>query len=278
MKRGGNQADFRARAPRTIRMCSVYARRRSQADCLPSTTAVWQGKTGGRLRVYLRLGRVSNLPTVWTNVLAGMVLVGPSVDIAILLPLFVAFTGFYAGGMFLNDAFDLGHDMSLRPDRPIPSGLISAAEVFGVGYGLLAIGLLIVIWLGGSENWAAAVSGVALIAIIVAYDAYHKNNPLGPWMMGFCRALIYVTTAFVVAPRLPGLVIAAAALLLIYVTALTYVATRADAGPSLIARLIAGVSILDAVLIAASGHPHIAAVASLGFAGTLLFQRVIRGT
>ena len=27
-------------------------------------------------RTYLRLGRVSNLPTVWTNVLAGVVLIG----------------------------------------------------------------------------------------------------------------------------------------------------------------------------------------------------------
>ena len=33
-----------------------------------------------RWTVYLRLGRVSNLPTVWTNVLAGVALAGVSVD------------------------------------------------------------------------------------------------------------------------------------------------------------------------------------------------------
>ena len=31
-------------------------------------------------RIWLRLGRVSNLPTVWTNALAGMILAKPEVD------------------------------------------------------------------------------------------------------------------------------------------------------------------------------------------------------
>ena len=56
-------------------------------------------------QTFLKLGRVSNLPTVWTNALAGMVLAGqPSVSGFLIVGL--ALTLFYTGGMWLNDAFD----------------------------------------------------------------------------------------------------------------------------------------------------------------------------
>ena len=58
----------------------------------------------------LRLGRVSNLPTVWTNALAGAVLAGASGFGGELVLLAAAFTLFYTGGMFLNDAFDAPWD------------------------------------------------------------------------------------------------------------------------------------------------------------------------
>ena len=72
--------------------------------------------------VALRLGRVSNLPTVWTNALAGLVLAGGWLDPAPLLLLFLAVSLAYVGGMFLNDAFDAEVDAVRRPERPIPSG------------------------------------------------------------------------------------------------------------------------------------------------------------
>ena len=77
-------------------------------------------------RTYLRLGRVSNLPTVWTNVLAGIVLAGGPLEPGTLAALVVALSLFYVGGMYLNDAFDRTIDARERPERPIPSGLISA--------------------------------------------------------------------------------------------------------------------------------------------------------
>ena len=60
------------------------------------------------LSVWLRLGRVSNLPTVWSNVLTGLALVGALQPDASLLVLVLALSLFYVGGMYLNDAFDLG--------------------------------------------------------------------------------------------------------------------------------------------------------------------------
>ena len=62
------------------------------------------------LAVALRLGRVSNLPTVWTNALAGIVLAGGHVADRRTLPLIVAFSLFYVAGMYLNDAYDAGID------------------------------------------------------------------------------------------------------------------------------------------------------------------------
>src|SRR5262245_25196238 len=97
--------------------------------------------TEPRWRTYLALGRVSNLPTVWTNALAGMALAGALVSVGTAVALGLVLTLFYVGGMFLNDAFDREIDRVERPERPIPSGRISAAAVFRIGFGLLALGL-----------------------------------------------------------------------------------------------------------------------------------------
>src|SRR5688572_27312474 len=46
--------------------------------------------TRPRWLVYLRLGRISNLPTVWTNCLAGMILAGGTVNLTVLAPVLTA--------------------------------------------------------------------------------------------------------------------------------------------------------------------------------------------
>ena len=87
-----------------------------------------------RWKIYLRLGRVSNLPTVWTNCLAGTILAGGKVEAENLAPLLASLSFFYTGGMFLNDAFDHRYDRDFRPERPIPSGQIGHGEVFVAGF------------------------------------------------------------------------------------------------------------------------------------------------
>ena len=56
----------------------------------------------------LVLGRVSNLPTVWTNTLVGLVLAGGTAGDVRNLPLVLALSLFYHDGIYLNDAFDAG--------------------------------------------------------------------------------------------------------------------------------------------------------------------------
>src|SRR5213075_1303788 len=80
------------------------------------------------LRTFLILGRVSNLPTVWSNCLAGWWLGGGG-NSGMLPFLFAGVTLLYLGGMFLNDAFDVEFDRQHREERPIPSGRISLATV-----------------------------------------------------------------------------------------------------------------------------------------------------
>lgn len=287
-------------------------------------------------RTYLQLGRVSNLPTVWTNVLAGIVLSGALPGTASAVIVVVALSLFYVGGMFLNDAFDREIDASERPERPIPSGRISATEVFGIGYGMFAVALLALaghaVWWGGWATWAGVASGLLLAATITLYDARHKRNPLSPVVMGLCRVLVYVTAAVAVSGRLTTPVIGGALILLSYVIGLTYVAKQENlseyqnlwplaflfapfvyglpalftsamgsliyAGflawvcyaisflvrrgriniPRAVISFIAGISLLDALLIAGRGAAGIALLATGGFVLTLLSQRYVRGT
>jgi hypothetical protein len=177
------------------------------------------------LAVALRLGRVSNLPTVWSNVLAGIVLAGGRLDAATTPLIMLALSLFYVAGMYLNDAFDRDFDRGFRPERPIPSGHATAAAVFAAGFAMIAGGLaLLTITAAGVLSALAA--GAALATVIVAYDVWHKNNPASPLLMGMCRMLAYVAAGAAATGTAPiGLWIAAGASLC-YLIGLTYAAKQ----------------------------------------------------
>jgi len=180
------------------------------------------------LRAALQLGRVSNLPTVWTNVLAGLALAGAFPKPGTLIGLLVSMSLFYTGGMYLNDAFDRKADAKTRPERPIPSGLASASSVYLAGFLMIAAGVGIIFLLarlspGGS--YAPVVFALALAAFIVYYDAHHKSNPIAPAVMGLCRALVYVTVAAVAGGVRIEVGLGAAALMS-YVIGISYLSGR----------------------------------------------------
>src|SRR3984957_11883427 len=93
-----------------------------------------------KLRTLLILGRVSNLPTVWSNCLAGWWLAGGGSFWKLLLLLFGT-SALYTDGMFLNDAFDVDFDRQRRPTRPIPIGAITEEWVWIYGWGWMLLGV-----------------------------------------------------------------------------------------------------------------------------------------
>jgi 4-hydroxybenzoate polyprenyltransferase len=157
----------------------------------------------------LRLARVSNLPTVWTNAMAGVALAGGDPFGVRTLVLAAALSLFYSGGMFLNDAFDHAIDRRERPQRPIPSGAVSLEGVFAAGFAMLLAGLALVVWAAAGfappTTWHGPLAGIGLAAAILFYDWNHKGDPLSPVSMALCRALAYLTAGFAaVTPAEPG--------------------------------------------------------------------------
>jgi len=287
------------------------------------------------LSVLLKLGRVSNLPTVWSNVLAGAVLGGGKTDPPTLFLIMLAASLFYIGGMYLNDAFDREIDARERPERPIPAGAVAATTVFGGGFGMLAGGAAVA--MVAARNSGASAQPVlgtaaALALAIIAYDVAHKGVALSPVVMGACRGLVYLLAAVASGGEVDSTVLVAACAMLAYVAGLTYVASQENLhevknlwplallaapaaaalfiGSSLqspvivalalavwvgravllltgdgrrdvrgaVTRLIAGISLVDALAIAASGSSELAVVAASGLALTYLAQRFVPAT
>jgi hypothetical protein len=176
----------------------------------------------------LRLGRISNLPTVWTNAAAGMVLAGGWLAPPLLALLLLSASAAYVGGMFLNDAFDAEIDRRQRPERPIPSGRTDRRTVFLCG-GLMLLASVAGLAIVGASSAGAvrpALAGIVLAGLVVAYDWHHKQNPLGPLLMGLCRVMVYVAAGYCVTASPPAALWIGAALLLCHVIGLTYVAKQ----------------------------------------------------
>ncbi len=182
-----------------------------------------------RLRTLLILGRVSNLPTVWSNCLAGWWLGGGG-NSEKLLFIFLGASLLYVGGMFLNDAFDVEFDALNRRERPIPSGRISLAAVWRWGLSFLALGAFSLILTGTGTGIVA----VALLVCILVYDAIHKHFVLSPVFMAACRFLLYLTAASAGFLGITGTAIWCGLALAFYILGLSYLArTESTRAPTL---------------------------------------------
>lgn len=294
-----------------------------------------------KLSTALRLGRVSNLPTTWTNVAAGLALAGAGagavaaeLDPLLVLALSAIVSCMYVGGMWLNDAFDREIDARERPERPIPSGEVRASTVFAVGFGLLALGVagtaVLAFVREGGTGITPVLAAFALAGCIVFYDAYHEQNPLSPVVMAGNRVLVYALAALSVQAQPAHELYWGAGALGCYLIGLTYAAKqenlralrgvwpllllaapfayapalRTPAGLVLYAalagstvhsvrlllvparrdirravtQLIAGICLLDGMLVGSQGHSWLAALCVLGWLLTLRLQRVVAGT
>lgn len=190
------------------------------------------------LRTRLELGRVSNLPTVWSGALAAALLSEVPLSAAPTLAVVLALSLYYVAGMYLNDACDADIDAIERPTRPIPSGRASVADVrleaalmFVLGTALLAAARIAAPGAAGSGSAAWVPATALLIGAIVAYDRAHKDVPHAPLVMGACRLLVYAVTACTLAGALPAAALGGGALVFAWVVGLTLVARGEKNGP-----------------------------------------------
>jgi 4-hydroxybenzoate polyprenyltransferase len=174
-----------------------------------------------QFRTLLVLGRVANLPTVWSNCLAGWWLGGG--DNYWKLPfLLLGVSVLYTGGMFLNDAFDADFDRQRRLDRPIPSGKIPVRLVWKVGLGQLVAGILLLSFCSP----LAAVAAFFLALLILLYNLSHRFFTASPWLMGACRFWVYIIAGATGVDGVTGWPIFCGAALALYVVGLNYVERR----------------------------------------------------
>ena len=296
-----------------------------------------------RLYGHLALARISNSPTVVSNVLAGAALAGAfasnnilSGSIAVVA---LAMVLFYTAGMYLNDLFDYTLDCHKRPERPLPQGFVSRSEATITALALLAGGSGL-LWIIGPRPFLC---GLLLIALIVCYDRWHKRNPLSPLLMALCRVMVYII-AFIASSTRQSLsswptLFVPACLLGIYVVGLTAIARMEGMSGSQAGRenwssavllvpivyivyslygrqhlslltlllallciawvvysltllysptqrqvgrcvrqLIAGIALIDALVLATTGSIFGVLLALGAFASTLLLHRFVRGT
>lgn len=172
-------------------------------------------------RTLLILGRVSNLPTVWSNCLAGWLLSGGGRPQKFWWMTLGA-TLLYTGGMFLNDAFDAAFDAQHRRERPIPSGAIALKTVWRLGLALLGSGAAILIFQGKTTGMLA----VILLICIILYDAIHKLITFSPVLMAACRLLLYLVAASVGLNGVTGWAIWCGLALAAYIIGLSYLARK----------------------------------------------------
>ncbi len=210
------------------------------------------------LRLWLDLARAGNFPSVWSNVLAALVLSAPVAGawpaFNVLLLAALAGSLAYAGGTTLNDAFDADFDRQHRPERAIPRGLIARSTVAGVGALQLAAGLSVLVFLGASSLAAAG-----LAATILLYDWLHKRWTGSVVLMAGCRVMLAVTLATLPSQKIGPAFVAWLVALFVYIVVLSLLARReyhpgapAEKLGKIVRKMLAFIPFVDAVALLAT--------------------------
>src|SRR5690606_38709054 len=129
------------------------------------------------LKGCLILMRPPNLPTAAADIIAGAAIAGfftgsYSEAVAGFLLLIVASVFMYAGGVVLNDVFDVKIDAVERPKRPIPSGMVSLKTASYLAFGFLVLGIS----LAFLNSITTGIVALLLALSIVLYDAVAQHH------------------------------------------------------------------------------------------------------
>ncbi|MBI5742042.1 MAG: UbiA family prenyltransferase [Nitrospirae bacterium] len=186
---------------------------------------------------------------------------------------------FYSGGMSLNDVFDAEGDRTKKPFRPIPSGRISGRSAFRFTIILFAGALSLLVFVPHRE---AVLAGITLLTLIIIYDKYHKPNPLSVILMAACRLMVFAVASIAVTGTVGKFAATAGLIQFAYVLVVSIAARREVAGEapdsaSAIPFMIAGISLLDGIVMAVLESPGWLAAGVAGFVLTLAGQKYFRG-
>ncbi|QEY14154.1 prenyltransferase [Cellvibrio sp. KY-YJ-3] len=237
-----------------------------------------------KIKPLLALCRISNLPTVWMNVLTAVVLIDHAVPATVqwvwLPVLALALSAFYCGGMVLNDLCDYQWDKQHQPYRPLVTGSVSVKTAVIIAITLFLTGFILVALTPFALAGLCAAS--ALFATIAIYDVFHKKTAASILVMGLARALVFVVVLMALTAQWLQWVIIAAILQFLYTLSLTFVARyehmrgKPYTGP-VIPRMIAGMAVVDGILLALVVAPVWLLVGIALAVLTRFGQRYVRG-
>ena len=181
-----------------------------------------------KLVAWLQLVRPPNLLTVPGDPVAGFLLahlVHNDLRIGAVLPCVGASMLFYMAGLVWNDCADSAEDSKVRPERPLPRGLVKKSSALMVGGVLAVCGLGLLLTVGT----VSLLVGLVLLVLIVLYDFVTKSIPyVGRLNMGLCRGaslLLGASVAGAASMRSVPVIVAAVGVTL-YVSAVTAIAAR----------------------------------------------------
>jgi len=237
---------------------------------------VVQGKT---IKGYLDICRISNLPSIWTNVLCATILATGCFSWRMYLPPALALSCYYLAGMCLNDICDAQLDAVQRPSRPIPSGRVSARGAWILTIALFTTGTVTLLFTPFSQGLVAA---FLLIGMIVWYDLNHKQNPFSVLLMASCRFLVFTVTSLAITGTMSVVIVVAGGIQFAYVVSISVVARYENSRPTpfpmpVIPLMLAGICLLDGILLAILWQPLGLLTGICGAILMLAGQKYVRG-
>ena len=181
--------------------------------------------------------------------------------------------------MSLNDLYDRHWDADHQPFRPIPSGRVDLRQAQIITVTLFAGGLVLLLF---APNIRGLWIGFVLLAVIYLYNHYHKQYPATVLLMATARLLVFLLCAEAVSGQISIGVWIAGSLVFCYTLLITVIARHENNRQvpyrfPLIPRMIAGMAVLDGLVLAVMVSPQWFVV---GFAAALLThfgQRYVRG-
>ena len=142
------------------------------------------------VQAYLHLIRPSNFAIAIVSIFVACLLAGGTMD-SLVMMIAAALAGgvIGAGGMVINDFYDIEIDRINKPERPLPAGLITRKSAL-ITYAALSISGIV---LNFFTSTAALIIALAAVPMIFAYSAYLKRSLLlGNLLVAFLTGLAFL--------------------------------------------------------------------------------------